>query len=497
MSALAVPLILLSTVAQAAQAPKAPASAAPAPRDLVARALTAMGGESAVRGVRNVTLTYYLATFGLGQEETPQSPPRATLTTGTQTIDFAGGRQLTLNENRNPAGAVNKIRRVIAGGIGMTEVNNAQTADAPQAVANVERNQRRLPDRVLLAAFDNPTTLRTLPARTWRGESLDGVHYVSASDTLDVYFDRRSGLPVLIETITDDPILGDRRTLVAFTRWQHAGGVLSPRQWDVDVNGRLQNAWVFTAVATNGTLADSSFVIPDSIKAKAQPSNPTPPPITVTLVELAPNVWRAEGGSHHSLIVDQGARLLVVEAPQSALRMEAVFDTLKSRFPGKPVGTVINTHHHWDHAGGLRTALAANVPIVTHARNVSFVRSIGTARKTVRPDTLSRSGRPSRSTISSIEDSLVVGSGETRVVAYRLPTAHAEGLLAIYVPAAKILFQSDVVTANPNPPAAGSGELIKFVKARGLAVERMAGGHGQVVAWADIERAAVPPTTAP
>jgi len=495
MSALAVPLILLSTLTQAAQAPKAPASRAP--RDLVTRALNAMGGESAVRGIRNVTVTYYVANFGLGQEETPQSPPRPNVVAGTQTIDYSGRRQLTVTEGRNPAGTVNKVRRVITGGIGMTDANGTQTADAPQAVANVERNQRRLPDRVLLAAFDTPASLSSLPARTWRGESLDGVHYVSASDTLDVYFDRRSGLPVLIETITDDPILGDRRTLVAYTRWQDAGGVLSPRQWDLDVNGRLQNAWVFTAVTTNGTVADSMFVIADSIKAKAQPSNPTPPPITVTLAELAPNVWRAEGGSHHSLIVDQGTRLLVVEAPQSAQRMEAVLDTLRSRFPGKPVGTVINTHHHWDHTGGLRTVLAANVPIVTHARNVSFVRSIGTARKTVRPDALSRSGRPSRSTITSVEDSLVVGSGETRVVAYRLPTAHAEGLLAIYVPAAKILFQSDVVTANPNPPAAGSVELIKFVKARGLAVERMAGGHGQVVAWTDIERAAVPPTTAP
>jgi len=495
MSALAVPLILLSTLTQAAQAPKAPASRAP--RDLVTRALNAMGGESAVRGIRNVTVTYYVANFGLGQEETPQSPPRPNVVAGTQTIDYAGRRQLTVTEGRNPAGTVNKVRRVITGGIGMTDANGTQTADAPQAVANVERNQRRLPDRVLLAAFDSPASLSSLPARTWRGESLDGVHYVSASDTLDVYFDRRSGLPVLIETITDDPVLGDRRTLVAYTRWQDAGGVLSPRQWDLDVNGRLQNAWVFTAVTTNGTVADSMFVIADSIKAKAQPSNPTPPPITVTLAELAPNVWRAEGGSHHSLIVDQGTRLLVVEAPQSAQRMEAVLDTLRSRFPGKPVGTVINTHHHWDHTGGLRTVLAANVPIVTHARNVSFVRSIGAARKTVRPDALSRSGRPSRSTITSVEDSLVVGSGETRVVAYRLPTAHAEGLLAIYVPAAKILFQSDVVTANPNPPAAGSVELIKFVKARGLAVERMAGGHGQVVAWTDIERAAVPPTTAP
>jgi glyoxylase-like metal-dependent hydrolase (beta-lactamase superfamily II) len=206
-------------------------------------------------------------------------------------------------------------------------------------------------------------------------------------------------------------------------------------------------------------------------------------------------VWRAEGGTHHSLIVDQGTRLLVVEAPLSAQRMEALLDTLHARFPAKAVGLVINTHHHWDHSGGLRAVLAAGVPVVTHARNVSFVRSIATARKTVRPDVLSRRlgpARPPLPPITAVEDSLVLGAGDGRVIAYRLPSAHVEGLLAVYVPAAKILFQSDVVNATPTPPAAGSAELVKFVKARGIAVDRVAGGHGVVVGWADVEKAAVP-----
>jgi glyoxylase-like metal-dependent hydrolase (beta-lactamase superfamily II) len=490
MTALAVPLVLLPLLAQT-PVPKS------APRELVARAVTAMGGESAVRGIRNYALTAYSVTFGLGQEETPQSPARATVTIGTQTTDFANSRQLAVTEVRNPAGAVNKQRRITAGRIGMLETNGAQVPDGPGAVANVERFWRRSPERLLIAALDNPATLRGLPARSWRGEPVDGVHYANGPDTLDVYFDRRSGLPVLTEAITDDPILGDRRTVTAFTRWQDADGILYARQVDTEVNGRLQTNIVVTGLTVNRPVDDSLFVIPDSIKAKAQPSNPTPPPIVVNLVELAPNVWRAEGGTHHSLIVDQGTRLVVAEAPLSAQRMEALFDTLRSRFPGKPVGLVINTHHHWDHAGGLRTVLAAEVPIVTHARNVSFVRSIGTVRKTVRPDALSKSGHPSRSTITSVEDSLVVGSGGTRVVAYRLPSAHAEGLLAIYVPESKILFQSDVVNAAPNPPAAGSAELIKFVKARGIVVERVAGGHGVVLPWADVERAATPPASAP
>lgn len=485
MSVFAVPLILLTSLAQT-----------PAPRDLVARAVTALGGEAAVRGVRNATVSFYQITFGLGQEETPLSPPRATIITGTQTTDFAGSRQISVSEARNPAGQINKQRRITAGGIGLVENNGAQAPDAPGAVANVERFWRRAIERLLVSALDNPVALTRLPAKTWRGESVNGVHYARGRDTLDIYFDARSGLPVLLETLTDDPILGDRRTVTAFTRWQDAGGVLFPRQVDTEVNGRLQTETIITAVTINGEIADSLFAIPDSIKSRAQPGNPDPAPITVSLVELAPNVWRAEGGSHHSLIVDQGARLVLIEAPFSAQRMEAVLDTLRSRFPSKPVGIAVNTHHHWDHASGVRTVLAAKIPVVTHARNVGYIRTIASARKTVRPDALSR-GQPARSTITGVEDTLTIGTGDARIVVYRLPSAHAEGLLAVYVPAAKILFQSDVVTANPNPPAVGSAELARFVQARGIAVERVAGGHGQVVAWDVVQRAAAPPTSAP
>jgi glyoxylase-like metal-dependent hydrolase (beta-lactamase superfamily II) len=485
MSTLAVPLVLLATLAQ---------TPARAPRDLVARAVTAMGGDSAVRGLHGSSIDFYQAAFALGQEETPGSPARANLVIGRQVTDYTGNRALVTTEVRNPAGAVTKVRRVIAGSIGMLETDGVPAPDNPVQVANIERFIRRTPERLLITALDNAAALRSIPVRRWRDEPLDGIRYAAGLDTLDLYFDRRSGLLVLTETLTDDPILGDRVTRTAYTRWQNAGGVLFPRQIDIEVNNRLQTHSVATAVSTTPALPDSMFAIPDSIAARAQRTNATPP-VVVTLVELAPNVWRAEGGTHHSLIVDQGTRLVLVEAPLSAQRTEALLDTLHSRFPTKPVGLVINTHHHWDHAGGLRAVLAAGVPVVTHARNVSFVRSIAAARKTVRPDVLAQRLGAARSpvpAITGLEDSLIVGTGDGRVIAYRIPSAHAEGLLAVYVPAARILFQSDVVNATPTPPAAGSAELVRFVKARGLTVERVAGGHGVVLPWADVEHAAAP-----
>lgn len=479
----ALALVLLSAAA-------APATAQ-SPRDVVARGVAAMGGEQALRGVRAVTTEFYSATFALGQEETPESPARANVSYGRFVTDHAGGRQVAAIDIRNVAGAVNRLRRVTAGGIGMLETNGRPAPENPATVAGVQTNMRRAPERLLLAALDNAGALTALAPRTFRGASHDGVRYAAGPDTLNLYFDRASRLLTVVETVTDDPILGDRRTEIWMTRWQEAaGGVRYLRQFEAFVNGRLQTHSVFTAVTINPETPDSLFAIPDSIASRAQRANPTPPPPVVNLVELAPGVWRAEGGSHHSLVVDQGARLVVVEAPQTTARTQAVLDTLRARFAAKPVGTVVNTHHHWDHAGGLRAALAAGVPVVTHARNVTFVRGIGAARKTVKPDALS--GRARVPAVTGVEDSLTVGTGDQRVVVYRLPTAHTEGMLAAYVPAARLLFTSDVLSPGPTMPAAGAREIVAFVRARGLTVERVAGGHGGVALWGDVERAAAP-----
>jgi glyoxylase-like metal-dependent hydrolase (beta-lactamase superfamily II) len=486
-------MIALALLAAAA-ALQTPAPA-PSPKGVVARAVAAIGGETALRSLRGVSVEFYTATFALGQEETPQSQARATVASGQTLTDYVGNRQTGTVELKNPAGAVNRLRRITAGGIGMLETNGRQAPDNPGTVANFEAGMRRALERLLLAALDNPAALRAIPARSWRGELHDGVRYANGPDTLDLYFERRTGLPIVAEAVTDDPILGDRHTVSWYTRWQPAGAILYPRQYDVEVNGRLQTHSVFTAVTANPATADSLFAIPDSIAARAQRSNPTPPPVTVTLVELAPGIWRAEGGTHHSLVVDQGTRLLVVEAPQNAARMQAVLDTLRARFPTKPVGLAVNTHHHWDHAGGLRAMLAAGVPVVTQARNAAFVRGIAAARKTVNPDALARrlgAARIRPPAVTGVEDSTVLGAGDQRVVIYRLPTAHVEGMLAAYVPAARLLFVSDVLTPGPTLAPAGSAELVALARARQLTIDRVAGGHGGVANWADVEKAAAP-----
>src|SRR5688572_899996 len=459
------------------------------PIALVQRAATSMGGAAALRALNNVSVEFNSATFGIGQEETPQSPARATFTFGRIFNDYRGGRRLTSQESRPVAGPVQRQRTVITPTGGVVDNSGALNPAAPGAVTAGAAALRAQPERMIVEALDNPGQLSAMPPRRIRGELMDGVRLGTGAGAPSLWFDRLSGLLVAVERVTDDPILGDRSTETLYTRYEDAGGVMVARQIDVHVNGRLQQHTVITTAATNSAVPESDFVIPDSIAARATTAAPPPAPLTVTLNELGPNVWRAEGGSHHSLVVRQATGLVVVEGPQSSARTRAVLDTLRSRFPGVAVRTLVPTHHHWDHTGGVREYLSHVAEVIAHARNVEFVRGIGAARKTVAPDALSRGGRMATVRAANAQVT-ILGAGETAVRLLELPTAHAQGMLAAYVPSLRILFVSDVLTPGPTLAPAGSRELVAMVRARGLTVDRVVGGHGGIAAWADVERAA-------
>mgnify|MGYP003694139649 CR=1 FL=1 len=58
--------------------------------------------------------------------------------------------------------------------------------------------------------------------------------------------------------------------------------------------------------------------------------------------------------------------------------------------PNKPIRYLVNTHHHFDHAGGLRTFLSQGTTIVTHETNKQYYLDIMfyPAPRTLDPDRL-------------------------------------------------------------------------------------------------------------
>ena len=65
--------------------------------------------------------------------------------------------------------------------------------------------------------------------------------------------------------------------------------------------------------------------------------------------------------------------------------------------PGKPIRSVVNSHFHFDHAGGLRTAVAEGATIITHPRSRAYFEKAVANPNRVSPDLLAKSGKRRRS----------------------------------------------------------------------------------------------------
>src|SRR5260370_23097036 len=70
--------------------------------------------------------------------------------------------------------------------------------------------------------------------------------------------------------------------------------------------------------------------------------------------------------------MEMKAHVLVVEAPLNDGRATAVIAEARRLVPGKPIRSVINSHHHFDHPGGLRAFAAEGIGGITHETNRAF-----------------------------------------------------------------------------------------------------------------------------
>src|SRR5207244_8053669 len=70
------------------------------------------------------------------------------------------------------------------------------------------------------------------------------------------------------------------------------------------------------------------------------------------------------GGTHNSLLLEMSDHLIMVDAPVSDAQSMWVVNTARQRFPGKPIKWLVLTHHHMNHAGGMRGVLAEGAVLV-------------------------------------------------------------------------------------------------------------------------------------
>jgi glyoxylase-like metal-dependent hydrolase (beta-lactamase superfamily II) len=200
------------------------------------------------------------------------------------------------------------------------------------------------------------------------------------------------------------------------------------------------------------------------------------------LVDVAPGVSQVVGGSHNSLVVELKDRLVVVDAPINEWQSRWTIDAAKARYGGKPIKTLVLSHHHVDHIGGARTYVAEGAAVVAARENVEHLARMFAAPHRIDDDALQRN--PRRADVIGVADKYVLQDGARSIELHRVENPHVEGMLIAYVPDARFGFVVDIwspgrdkVGDKLNP---GQAAVVAAVKKAGLKPERFAGGHGTV-----------------
>jgi glyoxylase-like metal-dependent hydrolase (beta-lactamase superfamily II) len=181
--------------------------------------------------------------------------------------------------------------------------------------------------------------------------------------------------------------------------------------------------------------------------------NATPPPVRVEVQKVGNGVYWLTGGTHHSVAIEMRDHVVLVEAPLDEERSTAVVAKVKETIPNKPIRFVVNTHHHFDHSGGLRTLVDEGATVVTHSMNRDFYVKAWASPRTINPDRLARSKK--MPVFQSFLERTVLTDGVRTIELHRIANSpHHDGFAMVYVPAEKILVEADAFTpADPPSPA--------------------------------------------
>jgi hypothetical protein len=335
--------------------------------------------------------------------------------------------------------------RVVQGLDGDVAFNVATNGNATRVFggqANARRAEYlRHPLTLVRAALDPSAKLSN--ARTQGTDRL--VDVTTGGLTLTLGINSNTKLPSRIIQMTDSATMGDTPLEAQFGEYQLVGGVQLPARittrtdrWpSADVRLLSQNV-----DGDVGNLAAAATV------RSATPPSPPAAPMT-TAREIAKGLWYVEGTTHKSLLAEFSDHLVLIEAPNEE-RVRAVLAKAKELRPNKPVTKLLVTHHHADHTGGVRLAVAEGITeIITHRSNVAYVNDVLSRPHTINPDDLAKKGSVKLPKITAIDDTGVLRDSMMTINMFHIrDNSHADSMLMLYFPNGKIVTQPDIYMPN-------------------------------------------------
>lgn len=453
-------------------------------RQAIDEAAAALGGASRLQSARTLVIAGSGPAPNVGQNRLPDDElPVWQVTEYTRAIDLSSGRTRVQQRREARFLFANATVQHLSQGLDGDVAYNVSPDGTMTRAGDAAARDRRVellhhPITIVRAALDPAATIATL--RDEGPDRLVGI-VTARGDAVTLGIDRSTNLPSRVISMSAHPNMGDVAIVTSFAEYEDVDGLKLPRRLTTNIDAHLQFDLQVSTNTVDGDAGD--LAVPDAMRAAPAPA---PQAVVVTTEPVARGIWWLAGsGNHRSVLFEFGDHLVLFEVPVNEARSKAVIDTARAASP-KPLTHAIVSHHHFDHSGGLRVAVAEGLTIITHRANEAFFRDLLARPHTIVPDALQRN--PREATFELVDDRMTLEDGSMEVQLYHLLDNPREGTnLYAYVPRERILVQADLYDATWQRHLWGEN-VLENLERRELRIDRSVPVHGFIEPFTQMVR---------
>lgn len=311
----------------------------------------------------------------------------------------------------------------------------------------------------------------------------DGAEHVvvrkSPRGSLTFYFDSQTSLLSRIEGEPMELLLGERTVELGYSDYRTISGITLPTRLTSSQPRRATIGSVITDdlrlsnIQIDAPIPDSIFVVPTDLHEAASAET--------SVEEIAGGVFLLQNitRNYNQLFVEFDDFVLVIDAPNDGELSRVAIEQIRTVIPEKPIRYIVATHSHYDHIGGIGAYIAEGATLVTTPGNRSFLEDVATRWLDAQPD------NEARVRSVTVVGDMTMASGGQLVELYDIgPNPHADELIIAYFPEHRLLYVTDVFSADwgqVRPAIAETRAFAERLQELGLEVDIVVPSHGMPV----------------